>query len=246
MCFRRVCTFWAFRTILLCLSVSQVMATPGWAENFKPGEASEVSRRLPIKALKRSLETKPSYTEAARLAGVEGTVVLFAEIAKDGAAENLRVLRSLGYGLDEEAIKAVRQWRFEPDPESRASTRVGTYVPVRFQLDRQIYGARLSAKSGHDIFQISEGGIVPPKILARVHATYTEEARTANIQGTIVLFAEITSTGTVENVAVLYGLEKGMDENAVQSIKQWKFAPATKDGRPVAVMMTIEMNFRLG
>ena len=41
------------------------------------------------------------------------------------------------------------------------------------------------------------------------------------------------------------GSEKGLDESAVRAIKQWKFAPATKDGRPVAVMMTVEMNFSM-
>ena len=75
--------------------------------------------------------------------------------------------------------------------------------------------------------------------------TYTEEARTAKVGGTVVLFVEITSSGTVENVVVLQGLGKGLDESAVRAIKQWKFAPATKDGRPVAVMMTVEMNFSM-
>jgi len=47
------------------------------------------------------------------------------------------------------------------------------------------------------------------------------------------------------NVVVLHGLGKGLDESAVRTIKQWKFSPALKDGRPVAVMITIEMNFSL-
>jgi TonB family protein len=44
---------------------------------------------------------------------------------------------------------------------------------------------------------------------------------------------------------VLQKLGKGLDESAVRTIKQWKFSPATKDGRPVAVIITIEMNFSL-
>ena len=67
----------------------------------------------------------------------------------------------------------------------------------------------------------------------------------AKVEGKIVLFVEITSAGTVENVVVLQGMGKGMDESAVRAIKQWKFSPATKDGRPVAVMITVEMNFSL-
>jgi len=78
-----------------------------------------------------------------------------------------------------------------------------------------------------------------------VGPSYTEEARTAKVEGTVVLFAEISSAGVVGNVVVLHGLGKGLDESAVGAIKQWKFSPALKDGRPVAVMITIEMNLSL-
>lgn len=122
---------------------------------------------------------------------------------------------------------------------------MATYVPVNFRLDRQIYGARIPFKGGNEVFQVGDG-VIAPRILSRVGPSYTEEARTAKLEGTIVLFAEITSAGSVENVVVLRKLGKGMDESAIETIKQWKFSPATKDGRPVAVMLTIEMNFRLG
>lgn len=84
-----------------------------------------------------------------------------------------------------------------------------------------------------------------PRVLSRAAPLYTEEARTAKREGTVVLFAEISSAGDVGNVVVLHGLGKGLDESAVRTIKQWKFSPALKDGRPVAVMITIEMNFSL-
>jgi protein TonB len=116
---------------------------------------------------------------------------------------------------------------------------------VRFRLDRQIYGVQQPATGNDEIFQIAEGGITVPRIISQVGPTYTEEARTAKVGGTVVLFVEITTSGTVASVVVLKGLGKGLDEGAVSSIKQWKFSPATKDGRPVAVMMTVEMNFSL-
>jgi TonB family protein len=232
---------------LLVLSIFQGIATPlPQGEKSEPANVSGGAERLPIKFLKRTFETAPSYTEQARLAGVQGTVVVYAEITKDGAPENLRILRSLGFGLDEEAIRAVQQWRFEPDTEDEKPGRVAMYVPVRFRLDRQIYDARLpSATEENEIFQIAEGGITVPRIISRVEPSYTEEARTAKVGGSVVLFAEISRAGTVENVVVLHKLGKGLDESAVRAIKQWKFSPALKDGRPVAVMITIEMNFSL-
>ena len=233
--------------LLLFVSILEINSTLA-LQSGKPAPAEDSGgvERLPIKLLRKTLETKPSYTEQARLAGVEGTVVVYAEITKDGSPENLRILRSLGFGLDEEAIRSVQQWRFEPSQESEKPSRVAMYVPVRFRLDRQIYGAQLPSAAGeNEIFQIAEGGITVPRIISRVEPSYTEEARTAKIGGTVVLFAEITSAGTVENVVVLHKLGKGLDESAVRAIKQWKFSPALKDGRPVAVMITIEMNFSL-
>jgi TonB family protein len=217
-------------------------------QNEKPNpiEAAGRTERLPVKLLKTVFETKPSYTEQARLAGVEGTVIVYAEITEEGSPENLRVLRSLGFGLDEEAIKAVRQWRFEPDSEETTRRRVAMYVPVRFRLKRQIYDSHLpSSAAANDIYQITEGGITVPGVISRAAPVYTDEARAANVKGTVVLYAEITTAGTVENVVVLHKLEKGLDESAVRAVKQWKFSPALKDGRPVAVVLTIEMNFNV-
>jgi TonB family protein len=233
--------------LLGILSIFQAISTPlPQSEKSEPADVSGRVERLPIKFLKRTFETKPNYTEQARLAAVQGTVVVYAEITKDGSPEKLRILRSLGFGLDEEAIRAVQHWQFEPDPENEKPSRVATYVPVRFRLDRQMYGAQLPGEGSNEIYHIAEGGITVPKVLSRAAPLYTEEARTAKREGTVVLFAEISSAGTVENAVVLHELGKGLDESAVRAIKQWKFAPALKDGRPVAVMITIEMNFSLG
>jgi len=58
--------------------------------------------------------TQPEYSEAARLAGLEGTVLLEAVIDEDGSATVVRVARPLGLDLDEKAIDAVRVWHFKP------------------------------------------------------------------------------------------------------------------------------------
>jgi len=79
-----------------------------------------------------------------------------------------------------------------------------------------------------------------------VEPTFTQEARVAKIQGTLFLFIIVTSAGTVDNAVVLQGLGKGMDENALEAIKQWKFVPALKDGQPIPVMLTVEIQFALG
>jgi TonB family protein len=90
-----------------------------------------------------------------------------------------------------------------------------------------------------------EGGMTPPKVLQRVEPEYTELARTAKYQGTVVLAVEVDSTGVARNIRVAKGLGLGLSENAVAAIRQWQFQPAIKDGAPVTVQATIEVNFRL-
>jgi TonB family protein len=74
---------------------------------------------------------------------------------------------------------------------------------------------------------------------------YSEEARAARYQGTVVVATTIGTDGTAQNMQVIRGLGLGLDEKALQAISQWKFQPGTKEGQPVPVMATIEVNFRL-
>ena len=90
------------------------------------------------------------------------------------------------------------------------------------------------------------GGVVtPPKLVSKVEPEYTEEARLAKYQGTAVLYVEIGTDGVARNIQVARGLGLGLDDNAVSAITNWRFQPGTKDGAPVPVMATIEVNFRL-
>jgi len=68
---------------------------------------------------------EPHYSEEARRAGIEGTVYLTAIVEKDGRAHDIRIQRGLGLGLNRNAIRAVREWRFRP------GMRDGEYVRVR-------------------------------------------------------------------------------------------------------------------
>ncbi len=79
-------------------------------------------------------KVEPKYSESARRAKIQGTVILAIEIWEDGRAHNIRVIKSLGYGLDEEAIKAVAQWTFKPGAKDGRAVRVAAQVEVSFRL----------------------------------------------------------------------------------------------------------------
>ena len=76
-------------------------------------------------------ETMPRYTRAAMRARIEGSVTMEVVIQRDGKVGEVRVVRSLDrqYGLDEEAVKAVKQWNFKP------GTKAGVAVPVLVEIE---------------------------------------------------------------------------------------------------------------
>jgi TonB family protein len=91
---------------------------------------------------------------------------------------------------------------------------------------------------------LSSGGVSAPALLYRVEPEYTEEARAAKYQGTVILYVEIDPNGKAGNIEVKRSLGLGLDEKAIEAVRQWKFRPGYKDGNPVTVFATIEVNFR--
>jgi TonB family protein len=88
-------------------------------------------------------------------------------------------------------------------------------------------------------------GITPPKAIHRVEPEYSEEARHAGVQGMVILQTVIDTSGRPTRITVLRPLGFGLDEKARAAVEQWRFEPATKDGKPVYVWADVEVNFRL-
>jgi protein TonB len=84
-----------------------------------------------------------------------------------------------------------------------------------------------------------------PKVIHSVEPAYTKEALDAKLEGDVILSLTIGSDGTASDITLLRGLGKGLDEKAVECLKQWRFSPATSHGDPVSVRATVEINFRL-
>lgn len=91
-----------------------------------------------------------------------------------------------------------------------------------------------------------DGQVIPPlKVLKRADAVYTPAAKEARIEGTVILRVLVGRTGEVEDVEILKGLPKGLSDAAVTAVRQWRFEPATADGKPVPARMTLTVNFSL-
>jgi protein TonB len=88
-------------------------------------------------------------------------------------------------------------------------------------------------------------GIAAPRLLREVKADYTEDARRRGIEGEVVMEIVVRRDGSVGDAKILRRLGAGLDERAVQAVRQWRFAPATRQGSPVDVLVEVSVEFRL-
>jgi TonB family protein len=88
-------------------------------------------------------------------------------------------------------------------------------------------------------------GIQPPRLLTEVKADYTEDARQRGISGAVVLEIVVRRDGTVGDVMILQGLAGGLNDRAVQAVRQWRFSPAHRQGAAVDVIVEVAVEFKL-
>jgi TonB family protein len=106
------------------------------------------------------------------------------------------------------------------------------------------FGPGHGGGTGGGAFRVG-GGVSAPKAVFSPDPEYSEEARKAKYQGVCVLWLVVGPDGKPRDVRVARTLGLGLDEKAIEAVKTWRFEPAVKDGRPVAVQINVEVTFRL-
>lgn len=176
------------------------------------------------------VDVNPKFTNKARKAKLSGTVEVGLMVDEQGVPRDVVVQKGLGMGLDEEAIKAVRQYRFFPAMKDGVPVKVALTIKVDFQIFSQSTP--------------SADAITPPRLLHSENPKFTPEARKAKLTGDVIVSLTVDEQGIPQDVAVEKGLGMGLDEAAVEAIRQYRFSPAVKDGVPIKVTMKIVVNFK--
>lgn len=175
------------------------------------------------------------YSDEARRAGLEGTVVVQAQVDAGGRVNAPRVTRVLGAGLDQNAVVAVRQWRFRPGTRNGVAVPMTVEIAIAFTLRND----RINAQIANDMVSLVGPGVTPPQAVrvAQPGRLGTGAA------GTVVLDVVLLENGTPRIVRILRSLGPDADDAAVHAFEQWRFSPASKDGRPIKVRMNAEVRF---
>jgi periplasmic protein TonB len=95
------------------------------------------------------------------------------------------------------------------------------------------------------VYVPGRGGVTAPAPIVAPEAEFSDEARRAKYQGICLVALIVDAHGLPQNVHVVRRLGMGLDEKALEAIRKYRFKPATKDGKPVAVGITVEVDFRL-
>ena len=89
------------------------------------------------------------------------------------------------------------------------------------------------------------GGVSQPELIYKVDPEFSEEARKAKFMGIVLVNLIVDANGNPENVHILRGVGMGLDEKAVEAVRQYKFKPAREGGKPVPVELNVEVNFQI-
>jgi TonB family protein len=195
----------------------------------------EIKPPLLIKAV------DPVYPEIARKAQVEGVVILEARTDEKGNVEDARILRSIPL-LDQAAIDAVKQWKYEPMLIEGKPQKILFTVTVRFGLSTGDKEKALEKFAQGAVK--AEGAVKPPLLVKSVDPVYPADARKAGVEGVVILSAKTDATGHVRDVMILRSIPL-LNQAAIDAVKQWVYEPYVKDGKPTPIAFTVTVRFQL-
>lgn len=202
------------------------------------------------------------YPQEAKDKNIAGRVFVSFVVEKDGSVSDVKVVRGIGGGCDEEAARVIKGMpKWEPGMQKGKPVRVNYMMPIFFKLDDGQSANPEQKKEAskpdmtpdkNGVYQIVEeapqfpGGETKLMEYIAKNLTYPQEAKDKGIDGRVFVAMVIEKDGSVSNVKVLRGIGGGCDEEAVRVIKSMpKWKPGMMKGEPVPVSYQIPINFKL-
>jgi TonB family protein len=175
-------------------------------------------------------KTDPEYAEEARLAKLNGSVLLSLIVGEDGKPRNIRVVRPLGLGLDEKAIEAVNTWQFSPGMKDGMPVPVNASIQVNFRL----LGGPWSLSRA--VFNTPESAARP----VLIKASYLPPDQVTGENGTATVSFNVDQGGSPANLHIEKSSSPEMESEVIAILPGWQFRPATQNGQFVTVQGTFD------
>jgi len=188
------------------------------------------------------------------------TLAMLGMIRQHEADLDIQALRNTVEPLYKHALQVYQRSLTDPDPAKLALTleleaavlnaigEVEDATPlseralaIRKELVREMQVGSPQIPAAYKIGD----GIKAPSLVTKPEPQYTREAQFLKIKGTVVLRLVVDDHGVPQDIALVRSLGYGLDEEAFDAVRTWRFRPGTSDNRPVATIAIIEVNFRV-
>ncbi|MCB2207932.1 MAG: M56 family metallopeptidase [Bacteroidetes bacterium] len=197
-----------------------------------------------MEALIEYLGSNIKYPEQAKEEGIEGKVFVNFIVEKDGSIGETKVLRGIGGGCDEEAVRVISQMTdWTPGTQGGEAVRVSYNLPINFKLDGQKNDTIYTVVEQMPAFPGDNEALF--SYLSK-NITYPEKAKKEGISGRVFINFIVEKDGKVSDVKLLRGIGGGCDEEAMRVIREMPdWTPGMQDGQAVRVSYNIPIVFAL-
>jgi TonB family protein len=204
---------------------------------------------------------RAKYPKEALKSGTSGSVRLRAVVNPQGKVKELTVLDGPAI-FEKPAVDAIRKWRFYPVLVKGEPVETTYGVEMRFDLLLQeaVPSVVLESPQAPDpplasmeaisnnadgpVYRVSpESGIIGPKVTYQVDPEFSEDARKGKKSGYVAIQMVVGTDGLPRDLRLRCGAEAGLNEKALDAVRQWRFAPGTRDGKPAQVEIEVEVEF---
>jgi len=177
------------------------------------------------------------YSDEMRQLDVQGTCVVAIIVGTDGIPRKPTLLHGFMRLFDEAAIDAVSRLRFKPGKLNGAPVDVEMGVEIEYSVDT-------GSPAIPRIFTL-QSPVVPPILVESVKPRYPKSAKQAGTHGLVVVTMNVPENGVPTEFHVQNSLSSALDESAIEAVRQFRFKPATMDGKPLSTRTAIEVEFKL-
>ena len=215
-----------------------------------------------VEAMMHYVANNVKYPQEARDKNISGRVFVSFVIEKDGSVNEVKVMRGIGGGCDEEAVRVVKNMpKWKPGMQKGKPVRVSYMMPLNFKLTEgqpnpSLGEARVSKVESkpdkNGVYQIVEempqypGGEAAMMEYVAKNVVYPKEALDKEISGRVFVSFIVEKDGSVNEVKVMKGVGGGCDEEAVRVVKAMpKWKPGKQEGKPVRVSYMMPITFKL-
>jgi TonB family protein len=155
---------------------------------------------------------------------------------------SIAMLRTQMQGINANMDQKLRQIQELNKAIAQYQTRIESMPQYEMQYAELM---RKYAEAQRQLELVATRPTTGPRVISRREPEYTDEARRAKLEGKVELWVTVGADGRTREIEVIRGLGAGLDEKAIEAVKQWRFQPATHQGNPVDAIIVVEVPFRL-